>query len=95
MAGDKLTKGNPAITDLGDPNRPMKISEKYGGLYDNEWTDAMGYSDDAMRKRFPEVDNPPFDEILVFHLHRLVMVCLCFFPFSHIYMGCHGRKFYQ
>jgi hypothetical protein len=47
MAGDKLTKGNPAITDLGDPNRPMKIAEKYGELYDNEWTDAMGYTDDA------------------------------------------------
>jgi hypothetical protein len=33
MAGDKLTKGNPAIADLGDPNRPMKIAEKYGELY--------------------------------------------------------------
>jgi hypothetical protein len=78
MAGDKLTKGNPAITDLGDPNRPMKIAEKYGELYDNEWTDAMGYTYDAMRKLFPSVDHPSFDEILVYHLHRLVMVCLCF-----------------
>ena len=88
MAGDKLTKGNPAITDLGDPNRPMKIAEKYGELYDNEWTDAMGYTDDAMRKLFPAVDHPPFDEILVYHLHRLVMVCLCFdLHFPHIYRG--------
>lgn len=76
MAGDKLTKGNPAITDLGDPNRPMKIAEKYGGLYDNEWTDAMESSDDAMRTLFPAVDHQQFDEILVYHLHRLVMVCL-------------------
>jgi hypothetical protein len=57
MAGDKLTKGNPAITDLGDPNRPMKIAEKYGELYDNEWTDAMDYSDDDMRVLFPAVDH--------------------------------------
>jgi len=78
MAGDKLTKGNPAITDLGDPNRPMKIAEKYGGLYDNEWTDAMEYSDDAMRTLFPAVDHQTFTEILVYHLHRLVMVCLGF-----------------
>ena len=41
LDGDKLTKGNPAITDLGDPNRPMKLAEKYGELYDNEWTDAL------------------------------------------------------
>jgi hypothetical protein len=74
MAGDKLTKGNPAITDLGDPNRPMKIAEKYGELYDNEWTDAMDYLDDAMGVLFPAVDHPPFDEILVYHLHRLLMV---------------------
>jgi hypothetical protein len=78
MAGDKLTKGNPAITDLGDPDRPMKIAEKYGELYDNEWTDAMDYSHDDMKVLFPAVKNPPFDEILVYHLHRLLMVCLCF-----------------
>jgi hypothetical protein len=78
IAGDKLMKGNPAIADLGDPNRPMKIAEKYGELYDNEWTEAMDYTDDAMRKLFPAVDHPPFDEILVYHLHRLLMVCLCF-----------------
>jgi hypothetical protein len=78
MAGDKLTKGNPAIADLGDPNRPMKIAEKYGELYDNEWTNAMDYRDDAMAILFPAVDHPPFDEILVYHLHRLLMVCLCF-----------------
>ena len=75
MAGDKLTKGNPAITDLGDPNRPMKIAEKYGELYDNEWTDAMDYLDDVMGVLFQAIDHPPFDEILVYHLHRLLMVC--------------------
>jgi hypothetical protein len=51
----------PAITDLGDPNRPMKIAEKYGELYDNEWTNAMDYRDDAMGILFPAVDHPPFE----------------------------------
>ena len=88
MAGEKLTKGNPAIPDLGDPNRPMRIADKYGELYDNEWTDAMDYSDDAMRKLFPAPDHQLFDEILVYHLHRLLMVCLCSdLNYPHIYRG--------
>ncbi|XP_033731598.1 uncharacterized protein LOC117321241 [Pecten maximus] len=39
--GMKLTDNNPAIADLSDPNRAMKIGEKYSELYDNEWTDAL------------------------------------------------------
>ena len=88
MAGDKLTKWNPAIFDLGDPSRPMKIAEKYGELYDNEWTDAMYYLDDDMGVLFPAVDHQLFDEILVYHLHRLVMVCWCFDLYvPHMYRG--------
>ena len=36
-----MTDGNPAIADLGDPNRPTQLGEKFSELYDNEWTDAM------------------------------------------------------
>eukprot|EP00105_Crassostrea_gigas_P020165 XP_011438886.1 PREDICTED: uncharacterized protein LOC105336327 [Crassostrea gigas] len=32
---------NPEITDLSDPNRPLKLAEKVSELYDNEWTNAM------------------------------------------------------
>ena len=38
--GHKLTDGNAAIADLSDSNRPNKIGERYGELYDNQWTDA-------------------------------------------------------
>jgi hypothetical protein len=38
---DNLTKVNPAIAALWNPNRPLKPAEKYGELYDNEWTDAI------------------------------------------------------
>ncbi|XP_021376570.1 myosin-3-like isoform X2 [Mizuhopecten yessoensis] len=41
VAGNKLRDNNPAITDLSDPNRPMKLAEKVSELYDNEWTNAM------------------------------------------------------
>lgn len=41
VAGAKLTDNNPAITDLSDPNRAMKLGEKFSELYDNEWTDAL------------------------------------------------------
>ncbi|XP_069130987.1 LOW QUALITY PROTEIN: uncharacterized protein [Argopecten irradians] len=39
--GQKLTDNNPGIADLSDPNRALKLAEKYNELYDNEWTDAM------------------------------------------------------
>ena len=41
VAGAKLTKDNPAITDLSDRYRPMKLSEKFNGVYDDDWTDAV------------------------------------------------------
>ena len=30
---------NPDIADLSDPNRAMKLGEKFSSLYDDEWTD--------------------------------------------------------
>ncbi|XP_063413750.1 uncharacterized protein LOC134696088 [Mytilus trossulus] len=38
LAGKKLTDGNPDITDLGNPNRPAKIGERWASLYTDEWT---------------------------------------------------------
>ncbi|CAG2254446.1 unnamed protein product [Mytilus edulis] len=75
VAGEKLTKGNPSITDLGDPNRPMKISEKYGELYDNEWTDAMD-NNKAVKECYKELNDAEIEEIIICHLHRLLKVDL-------------------
>ena len=33
--------GDPDIMELCDPNRPMKIAEKFTEMYDNDWTDSM------------------------------------------------------
>ncbi|XP_052793744.1 uncharacterized protein LOC128227347 [Mya arenaria] len=41
LAGERLTDGNPNITDLSDRNRPTKLGEVYSELYDNEWTNAF------------------------------------------------------
>ncbi|KAK3596866.1 hypothetical protein CHS0354_039861 [Potamilus streckersoni] len=43
LAGNKMKVGNPDIADLSDPNRPLKLSEEFGELYCNEWTDALEY----------------------------------------------------
>lgn len=41
MAGAKLKDNNPNITDLSDPNRPLKVAEQFSELYDKEWTNAL------------------------------------------------------
>ncbi|XP_063414707.1 uncharacterized protein LOC134696715 isoform X2 [Mytilus trossulus] len=41
IAGEKLSKGNPSIADLGDPNKPTKLGERWSSLYTDEWTDAF------------------------------------------------------
>lgn len=41
VAGERMTEGNPFVTDLSDPNRPQKLAEKFNSLYDNSWTDAF------------------------------------------------------
>ncbi|XP_063414551.1 hyaluronan-mediated motility receptor-like [Mytilus trossulus] len=40
LSASKLD-GDPNITDLGDPNRPLKLVERYQQLYDNLWTDIF------------------------------------------------------
>ncbi|CAC5392359.1 unnamed protein product [Mytilus coruscus] len=74
IAGEKLTKGNPGITDLSDPNRPMKIGEKYGELYDNEWTDVM-VNVDLIKPNFPDLEKSALEEIIVCHLYRTLLFC--------------------
>ncbi|XP_060586884.1 DNA ligase 1-like [Ruditapes philippinarum] len=41
LAGKKLQEQNADIADLSDPNRAMKVSEKFGQLYDDDWTNAF------------------------------------------------------
>ncbi|XP_069129201.1 myosin-4-like [Argopecten irradians] len=55
MAGDKLTRNNPGIEDLSDPNRPNLLAQKFGELYDNEWShalDSLNPNDDGNDKKY-------------------------------------------
>lgn len=51
----------------------MKIGEKYGELYDNEWTDAMENVPNV-KKYYGDLKDVEMEEILIRHLHRLLKV---------------------
>lgn len=52
MSGERLTDGNPYVTDLSDPQRPQKISQKSNSLYVNSLTDGHEVvSDDDMDEK--------------------------------------------
>ena len=84
MVGAKLRDNNPAITDLNDPNRPMKIGEQFSGVYENEWTDAFLNLED-MKSDVNEsacINEEEAIEILLnilrvnTYLHRDAFICL-------------------
>lgn len=50
-ASAKLTYNNPNIADLSDRNRPQKLGEMFGELYDNEWTDAIDHLTEIMEEK--------------------------------------------
>ena len=33
--------GNPGVTDLDDPDRPIRLGEKFSEFYDNQHTEAL------------------------------------------------------
>ena len=53
----------------------MKIAEKYGELYDNEWTDAIDCTVEV-KALYPEMKMAEIEEVIIRHLYQLVMVSL-------------------
>ena len=43
MMGSKMMENNPQIADLNDANRPQKLADVLGNIYDNDWTNAYTY----------------------------------------------------
>lgn len=41
VVSNKLKQGNPYIADLSDRNRPTKLGERFGSMYDDEWLEAF------------------------------------------------------
>ena len=61
----------------------MKIGEKYGELYDNEWTDSMVFVEE-IKSEFNDIkDTEDCEEVVVHHLCKLLMVgtnvCSCMY----------------
>ncbi|VDI56571.1 Hypothetical predicted protein [Mytilus galloprovincialis] len=71
VMGSKLRDNNPAITDLNDPNRPMKLGDQFSELYENEWTDAYSVLEDS--KKLTEIE---IIEILIKILKDIYETCL-------------------
>ena len=65
LAGAKLMDNNPDIADLSDPNRALKLGEKFSSLYDDDWTDAY--------QTYTEKFNMKEDEAIQFLLQVLLV----------------------
>lgn len=78
IAGAKLTNNNPHIADLSDDNRPTKLAEKFGQLYDDAWTDSL--------EELTEVETNLEDTVAISFLLRIVMV-------SFLSMACQTLQY--
>lgn len=78
IAGAKLTNNNPHIADLSEDNRPTKLAEKFGQLYDDAWTDSL--------EELTEVETKLEDTVAISFLLRIVMV-------SFLSMACQKLQY--
>ncbi|XP_065930926.1 GRIP and coiled-coil domain-containing protein 2 isoform X2 [Magallana gigas] len=69
IAGAKLTNNNPHIADLSDDNRPTKLAEKFGQLYDDAWTDSL--------EELTEVETKLEDTVAISFLLRITAYQFC------------------
>ncbi|XP_052078898.1 hyaluronan mediated motility receptor-like isoform X6 [Mytilus californianus] len=73
IMGTKLRDNNPAITDLNDPNRPMKLGDQFSELYENEWTDAFSDIVDCKNLNLTEIETIA---VLLDMLKEVYNICL-------------------
>lgn len=71
-----MTSKNPDIADLNDDNRPTKLAEKFGQLYDDAWTDSM--------EELTGVETRLNDREAISFLLRIVMVLFTFLPLTSL-----------
>lgn len=68
FASKQLLAGNPNMADLSDKNRPTKIGEKFGLLFDEEWSEAfesfnekLGYPEEECLRVLSKILRLAFD----------------------------------
>lgn len=71
LSSRMLKSGNADVTELSDPNRPMKLAEELNAVYDNEWTDAY----EALTEEKGKKDDEAID-ILYGMLQKCHELCL-------------------
>lgn len=85
--------GNKDIATLCDPNRPMKLAEKFGDLYDNEWMDAIDCAIEVTAL-YPGMKTAEIEEVIMRHLYQLVMVGLCFIRVKYAQWNQCAKKYW-
>lgn len=78
IAGAKITNDNPHIADQSDDNRPTKLAEKFGQLYDDAWKDSL--------EELTEVEMKMENTVAIIFLLRIVMV-------SFLSMACQSLQY--
>ncbi|XP_060083384.1 uncharacterized protein LOC132562644 [Ylistrum balloti] len=73
FASNQVTQGNPNIADLSDKNRPTKIGEKFGELYDYEWSEAF-----ESFKVLLKIENEDDENQIISQLLRIVQSTVTF-----------------
>ncbi|CAC5382389.1 unnamed protein product [Mytilus coruscus] len=53
--GSILRDNKPVITVLTEPNRPMRIGDKFSEMYENEWTHAYSVLEDSQFKEIETI----------------------------------------
>ncbi|PJE78591.1 hypothetical protein CI610_02468 [invertebrate metagenome] len=65
IGSERVRNNNPNISDLSDPNRPIKIAEQFSELYDNLWTEAC----DALEEVYGQGDEKAIIQYLLLMLN--------------------------
>ncbi|XP_048774623.1 uncharacterized protein LOC125679441 [Ostrea edulis] len=76
VAANRLRDNNPGITDLSDPNRPIKLGEKASEIYDNEWTNALENLEELRKATDVEYDEEQDVMLLLSILTDIFQMCI-------------------
>ena len=78
LSSRMLKSGNADVTELSDPNRPMKLCEELNMVYDNEWTDCYEALTEDKDKKDDEAIDILYGMLQVETAIMLKFVVTCF-----------------
>ena len=63
--------GNETVVDLSDPNRPVRLGERYSELYDNDWTDGFEVLTKGLQQNDTNAIRTLIEILYVSHIKQL------------------------